>query len=343
MKVFNLVVPALLLPAQLAQRVAEAAALTQQSNFRWAGKPALAVIQQNQGADTTVASSQQFEAQEKTHERRSHTPYDTSHHLDTRGMTPWSYGTEMWPSWRDSDWVREPTEHGPNHEAKHDRSLGRSGPRAWPYMDEIISHFPDKTWVMLGFITGLLCCLPCICSGGVDDQQEGFNMGLVGLSISGLFVMFLILFAKLGYMEICWRIHILIWGYYWWVGLLLIPCTCLGVIGFFVFCVPTVCFKLYRVIFPPLSKDGGYGKEADEITHKALGHHTKHFEKRHPEASWKDLLPYGTEFLHHEPQPRTQHCRPEFQSSDVPYLPLLPREPGDWHQYATWNGSLSGT
>lgn len=330
MKVFNVVRLALLLVTRLADHVAAASASSQESNFRWASKPTLAAIQQSHGMDTAVASGQHDAAQNMKQLERSGTP--------NRGMTPWSYGNEMWSSSRNSDGIREIGEHGPNHEAKHDRSIGRRGPRSFPYMSEIISHFPDKSWVLLGFLSGLFLCLPCICSCQGDDQQEGFNMGMVGLSISGLFVVSCVVFTKLGWTEVCWRIHLMLWGYYWWLGLLLLPCTCLGVVGCLIFCMPTFCFKLYRIIFPPLSKDGGYGKDADAITDAAFGARMKHFEQRHPEASWSDLLPYGTQFLHNEPQPR-----PGANADNVPYLPLVPREPGDWDQYAAWNGSLSGT
>eukprot|EP00746_Dinoflagellata_sp_MGD_P002381 gnl/MRDRNA2_/MRDRNA2_104628_c0_seq1.p1 gnl/MRDRNA2_/MRDRNA2_104628_c0~~gnl/MRDRNA2_/MRDRNA2_104628_c0_seq1.p1 ORF type:complete len:332 (+),score=38.14 gnl/MRDRNA2_/MRDRNA2_104628_c0_seq1:54-1049(+) len=331
MKGFNVVHLAFLLTAQLAEHVPAAAAFSQQSNFRYAAKPTLAAIQESHGMDTAVASSQHNAANEIMQLERVSAP-------GNRGMTPWSYGNEMWSSHRDSDGIREIGEQGPNHEAKHDRSLGRRGPRSMPYMDEVISHFPDKSWVMLGFLSGLLLCLPCICSCQAEDQQEGFNMGMVGLSISGLLVVSCVVFTKLGWTEVCWRIHLMIWGYYWWLGLLLIPCTCLGVVGFLVFCVPALCFRLYRIIFPPLSKDGGYGKDADAITEAALGGRMKHFEKRYPNASWSDLMPYGTQFLINEPQPR-----PGANSDNVPYLPIVPREPGDWDQYAAWNGSLSGT
>jgi len=332
MKVFNVA------PVVLLSRVVAAAALAQQSSFRLPGKPVLAAVQQSHASNTIVASGQLHARQDRMNGGRSSTPYDTTHYMDTRGMTPWTYGTEMWPSWRDSDGIREPGEHGPHQYAKHDRSLGRRGPRAWPYMDEIISHFPDKIWVLLGFLTGLFCCLPCICSTQGDDQQESFNMGLVGLSISGVLIVSAIVFNKLGWLEVGWRIHIMIWGYYWWIGLLLIPCTCMGVIGFLIFVTPAVCLRLYRIIFPPLSKDGGYGMDADAITEKALGPKMKHFEQRYAGASWTDLLPHGSDFLMNEPQPR-----PNAGSDNVPHLPILPREPGDWEQYAAWNGSLSGT
>jgi hypothetical protein len=153
-------------------------------------------------------------------------------------------------------------------------------------MDEVIEHFPDKSWIILGFLGGFFACLPCICSMHGDDKQQGFDMGMLGLSITGVCVIVAILLTKLGITEVCWRIHIMIWGYYWWVGILLIPCTCLGIIGCLAFCVPTVGLKLYRTIFPPLSKDGGGGKDSDAITDKALGPRVKHFEQRHPGHSW---------------------------------------------------------
>jgi hypothetical protein len=336
MQVFNVALVALVLPVPLIQQVVAAAVTAQQSTFRSAPKPALAAIQQSHTTDTSVTNGHQHKAV-KEH-GGNFKPYDTTHYMDGRSMTPVNYGTEMMPSWRDSDGIREATEHGSNHEAHHDRTLGRRGPRAWPYMDEVVSHFPDKSWVILGFLTGLFACLPCLCSTQGEDKQQGFNLGLVGLSIAGLCITIGILATKLGITEVFWRIHVLIWGYYWWTGLLLIPCTCLGVIGCITFCLPTICFKCYRTIFPPLSKDGGRGKDSDDLTENALGPRMKHFEQRHPGHSWSDLMPSATEFMHHEPQPR-----PSVGSDNVPHLALLPREPGDWDQFAAWTGSLSGT
>lgn len=254
-------------------------------------------------------------------------------------MTPWSYGTEMIPSWRDSDGVREAGEHGPNHEASHDRVLQRRGPRGWVYLDQVWQHFPDRSWVICGFLAGLFACLPCICCATEENQEQGFNNGVCGLSVTGFAIVSCIILTKLGFTEVLWRIHIMIWGYYWWIGLVLVPCTCLGVVGCLLFVCPTVCFNLYRIIFPPISRDGGKGKDADAITDMALGKaKVKHFQQRHPGHSWADLMPYGTDFLHHEPQPS-----PQRGTDRIPYLSMVPREPGDWDHYASWNGSLSGT